>query len=254
MTRPRQPHMSLSTVTEETLHIGQALQHARKQAGYTLDDISETLCINQAYLIAIENLDKEALPPIGYSLGFIKSYAKHVGLDPQHAVNRYKIDSEAQQNKGIGASPHFVLRKQITLPKGFVAAVTLVSCFSVLALWYASAREPVYAAQTSLSINPLTENSLSGSNIISIPVSPISDDPEAVSLLATGPSWVEIKDETGAVILSRIMITGETFNTQIDKGLILSVRDGGAVDLYRAGDLIGPLGLKGQSLKNIALR
>jgi len=46
------------------------------------------------------------------------------------------------------------------------------------------------------------------------------------------------------------MVPGEIFETTKQNLPIVSLRDAGAIELYIGGERVGPLGIKGQSLKD----
>jgi len=226
-------------------HIGDALRDARLEIGQSLADISASLHIQENYLSAIERLDKLSLPSLGYVLGFVRTYALHLKLDAVDAVARYKIDIECPQNMGISDSPHFVSKRKIRIPKGSFAAGTVLSCFFVLVSWYG------------------WKSDARSAQVVAKPVSAVQNwgfeavlptvDPDIISLKAIGPSWVQVKDANGTVLISRIMVPGELFETSIDNAPLLSLRDAGAIELYIGGQRIGPIGQKGASAKGIPL-
>jgi cytoskeleton protein RodZ len=69
--------------------LGGYLQRERVKQGYTLDDIAEQTRINLTTLQAIESNDRARMPAEVFSKGFIKIYAKFLGLDVQDAMERY---------------------------------------------------------------------------------------------------------------------------------------------------------------------
>ena len=75
--------------------IGSDLREAREQRGITLRDISERTKIRQAVLRAIENDDFQGLPGSVIMRGFLKLYAREVGLDPDDVGRRYTAQIEA---------------------------------------------------------------------------------------------------------------------------------------------------------------
>ena len=85
------------------------------------------------------------------------------------------------------------------------------------------------------------------------PLEPTQNDPDLISLKAIGPSWVQVKDKNGNVLISRVMVPGEIFETKRQNLPLLSIRDAGAVELYIGGTRIGPIGQQGASAKNIPL-
>ncbi|NNE58883.1 MAG: DUF4115 domain-containing protein [Hellea sp.] len=198
--------------------------------------IATKLKIQQSFVQAIEALDRQALPPIGYVLGYVRSYAGFVGLDPKEAVEDFKTDSEVPENLGMRDRPHFVPKHQIRLPKGFFAASTVLSCAAVLAFWYSSKM----SAQSS-ALNMFSEIRPASASTVMVP----AVDPETMIIKATAPSWVEIKDENGKIIISRILITGESWEAHRDTNITLSARDAGAIEIYMGDKLVGSLGAKG---------
>ena len=73
-------------------NIGEVLKAARRLKDEPLKSIAAKLRISEPYLKAIETMDSNNLPEQVYALGFVRSYAHYLGLDPQDAVNRFKQD------------------------------------------------------------------------------------------------------------------------------------------------------------------
>src|SRR3990167_4384306 len=91
------PADAFGPTEEPSLHygpdIGAALKSAREFRGLSLQDVSDATRIRRTYLGAIEDMRLEELPSRPFTLGYIKAYAKHLGLDPEEAVNRFKESS-----------------------------------------------------------------------------------------------------------------------------------------------------------------
>ena len=60
-------------MSEAAQHIGETLRARRVELGLSLSDIAQTTHLREDYIMAIERLDQESLPAIGYVLGFILS-------------------------------------------------------------------------------------------------------------------------------------------------------------------------------------
>ena len=225
-------------------HIGDILRAAREDAGLSLADISAELHIQSVFLEAIEKLDTAALPSIGYVLGYVRAYAMRLGLDGKDSVERYKTDSQVPENLGMRDAPHFVPKRQVRLPKGFFAALTVVSFAVMLTFWYGAQQNgPSGALGTSSGLN--------GTNVSTEAPAPV--DPDLMMFKATAPTWAEIKDESGKTLISRIFVTGESWQTDVDNNVSLSARDSGALDLYLGGERIGALGRKGIPMTDVPM-
>lgn len=70
--------------------IGDVLRKAREAIDTSLDDISALLKIRSDHLQALENDDFERLPGSVYAIGFIRTYATHLGLNAGELIERYK--------------------------------------------------------------------------------------------------------------------------------------------------------------------
>lgn len=228
-------------------HIGTELRATREDTGQTLEQVSKTLHISETYLRAIEELDTETLPSLGYVLGFMRSYAKYLGFDVASAVARYKVESEIPRDLGMRASPHYVSRRNIRLPRGSIAAFMTLTAFAFLAGWYGMNTK---AQASAPEISDIIPDAVLG---LTMPV-PTTGDPQIVSLRAISSTWVQISDDKGNVLTSRIFVPGEIFEAKIADNYTFSARDGGALELYRAGDLVGPVAIKGASIKGVSLR
>lgn len=69
--------------------VGETLKAARKEKGYTLDDLQQITKIQKRYLVAIEEGNLEVLPGNFYARAFIKQYADTVGLDGEKLLADY---------------------------------------------------------------------------------------------------------------------------------------------------------------------
>lgn len=230
---------------DEHKHIGQTLHARRLALGLTVSDIAATTHLREDYILAIERMDQEALPAIGYVLGFVRSYAKGLGLDPNQAVAQYKKDAALAESMALHGSPHFVFRRQIRLPRGFAPAISVLAAVALLGTWYGLNTAAVAEPTTSPIILPLDD--------IETPVSPIMEE-GMITLRMRAPSWIEITDSDGTPIISRIFVSGETWQGPSSEGYMVSVRDAGAVELFDGTRLIGPLGAKGEPLSQVVIQ
>lgn len=89
-----------------TLHfgrdIGEALKAVREHQGLSLEEVAERTRVRRAYLGAIEDMRLELLPNRPFTIGYIRSYAEALGLDPDEAAYRFKAD-EPVLDEGLHA-------------------------------------------------------------------------------------------------------------------------------------------------------
>ena len=72
-----------------SLTLGEKLRQAREERGITISEVAEQTRISPHYLELIENDDYRTLPGGIFNKGFVKSYAKYVGIDEVEALQDY---------------------------------------------------------------------------------------------------------------------------------------------------------------------
>jgi len=69
--------------------LGEKLRLAREQHGISISEVAENTRISPHYIKSIENDDYKPLPGGIFNKGFIKSYARFVGIDENEALQDY---------------------------------------------------------------------------------------------------------------------------------------------------------------------
>lgn len=70
--------------------LGSLLKSARTKAEVTLDQAEKEIKIPAKYLLALENGDYAGLPAEAYNIGFVRTYAQFLRLDPEKVVGLYR--------------------------------------------------------------------------------------------------------------------------------------------------------------------
>lgn len=224
-------------------HIGESLRARRHALDLSIEDVYEGTHIRPEFLLAIETLDIDSLPSVGYVLGYIRTYANFLGLDGADAVARYKVDSAVPENLGMRSAPHFVPKHRLRLPRGIIPALGVIGFAVMLGVWYGG-----YNTTVALEPTVPTVSTLSGKVSESEPA-----DPDMITLTATAPSWIEVKNKNGKTLVSRIFVTGERYAAPKGAGYTVSVRDAGAVSYRIGAQDSGALGAQGTPLRDVPL-
>lgn len=77
--------------------LGEKLRKAREEKGISISEVAEQTRISPLYLDAIDADNFKPLPGGIFNKGFIRSYAKYVGVDEQEALDDYKRMSAASE-------------------------------------------------------------------------------------------------------------------------------------------------------------
>ena len=73
--------------------LGDAMRGERATMGKSLLDVQRELRIKAAYISAIENADASAFESPGFIAGYVRSYARYLKMDPEHAYERFCAES-----------------------------------------------------------------------------------------------------------------------------------------------------------------
>ena len=69
--------------------LGEKLRQARLERGISISEVAEQTRISPLYLEAIDVDNYKTLPGGIFNKGFVRSYAKYVGVDEQEALQDY---------------------------------------------------------------------------------------------------------------------------------------------------------------------
>lgn len=71
------------------LRLGDIMRGERATLGKSLLDVQRELKIKASYIAAIENSDPSAFETPGFVAGYVRSYARYLGLDPEWAFSKF---------------------------------------------------------------------------------------------------------------------------------------------------------------------
>ncbi len=114
---------------------GSYLKRERELRGISLEEISNATKIRKSILDAIENDRVEELPSEIFVIGFIKAYARHIGLDPEDVVTRYRGFQNAEEAKDeelIAGEKDFERKEPYYVVKFAVLALLVITGLGLL--------------------------------------------------------------------------------------------------------------------------
>jgi cytoskeletal protein RodZ len=85
--------------------VSDILREAREQKKLTFEEVESATKIKKSYLRSIENGDFANLPSESYALGFVKNYAKYLGLPMNTIAPLFR--REYEEKKHISIVPEF---------------------------------------------------------------------------------------------------------------------------------------------------
>ena len=123
--------------------LGARLRRQRIARGWSLEEASTRCGVGRDFLGALERHDLSALTTIGYGLGYVRAYARVLGLDAKQCVADFKHDSADAYEFDRPDQPHFVPKRRVRLPRGTVPALSVVAAVVMLGTWYGVQLETV---------------------------------------------------------------------------------------------------------------
>ena len=119
---------------------GERLQREREMRGITLEEMSESTKISSRSLRALETEEFDKLPGGIFNKGFVRAYARHVGMDEDQAVADFVAASGDEKDQSLPdppASPPVVLGQRAEGHANWHAFALLILLLSsaVVAAW-----------------------------------------------------------------------------------------------------------------------
>jgi len=242
--------MSDTEVAEAELPLdnaGARLLRAREAAGMSRAQACAVLRIPERHLVAIETGDYAALPARTYAVGFSRSYAKVVGLDPVEIVNAVRRELDAQEP----AEPRRTVQTfepgdPARVPGGGLVWLAALGIVAVLVAVFFFAR-PMIAPAVELP------------SIIETPSpAPVPAAPPAagtVVFTAMAPRvWVKFTDAAGNQLLQKELVQGESWTVPADQADVrLATVRPDALAITVNGQPVPKLSEQAQSINNVSV-
>ncbi len=86
------------------LRLGDVMRGERATLGKSLLDVQRELKIKATYIAAIENADVSAFETQGFVAGYVRSYARYLGMDPDAAFAKFCVEANFQVAHGMSAA------------------------------------------------------------------------------------------------------------------------------------------------------
>jgi cytoskeletal protein RodZ len=227
--QPNRQRMWLPGSDAETISFGTWLRRQRELREISLREIADVTKISIRYLEALEQDRFDVLPAPVFAKGFLREYARYVGLDPDEVVNSYLTAQEdvepvdqpeprgSQRRSGrLEKTSGLLLTFAVVILLGVVAG--LAYCMERAETEAAPEPPPIAAPPVQVAPARIEEERQ--------PRSPAS--PLIVTIDFTGECWVEaIIDEDRQI--SELHVPGESLRLEAQQQVVLTLGDPEAV-------------------------
>jgi len=252
--------------------LGQTLQLKREKKKLSVQDVAAKLCIKVIYLQALENGHYYAFPSRVYGIGFLRSYAKFLGLDADALVAQFNQETADLKEEPMDI---LVVDRQLRLPSHKTLWILFaLICFAVL-VWSVVSEILSPEVFSNIALPELDKAVISDDVVIDVTqeVPAIADEVsvptkteeivaevaeskpavrefdskilenEKVVFVATREVWFEVMNtETGKKILAKAMAPNEYFVPSSDLSVLTISTGREGVVLYQNGKKIKTFG------------
>ena len=252
----------------ELASFGEELRREREIRGISLKEIADATKISKRFLEAIERNDHKTLPAPMFTRGFVREYARYVGLNAEDMVNRYNF--AAAKDDRIEKPPH-VEKYAVTPPRDISPkpapkrgipspfarvdrnAVILVAILIALAgVAYWAVRHRRASESEAETTPPIAVTATKAAAPVPALAPPETSDPSKLhmTLEVTANSWVTLEAD-GKTVVNTEMSQGErkTFDAA-EEFRFRTIGNAAGVALTINGVTIPPLGEDGEVVKN----
>jgi len=236
---PRQPPWEKEAGGGESGSFGDWLRRQREMREISLRDIADRTKISLRYLEAMENDRFDLLPAPIFAKGFLREYARYVGLSPDDVVNHYlsvhhpeELATDPKEDTRVRHRPKAIDPGQPPVQRSWsygliLALIGVVLLVLVAAIAYFADRrheEPVSSAQApAIAAPPALVQSAPPA-----PPPPAPGAPLEISLDFSKDCWVEAVTD-GKNRFSELRVQGEALQLQAQQSLVLTLGNAGAV-------------------------
>jgi cytoskeletal protein RodZ len=217
------------------MSLGERFRAAREQRGLTLSEVAEHLRIRSVYLAAIEDENWSAIGAPVYTRGFLRTYARYLGLDPEEAVTEFNRAAGAATSPEP-SSPLISAREPRSLgPLIWIASAVALALIGFVVYLYVS---PPKVQQTAAAVTAAP--SAAPATPLSVATPPGLPQTQTLAIHLTAPSWLRVTVD-GNVSIEGTFPAGTT-KTFHGKSALVRVGNAGGVEITVDGKTVGKLG------------
>lgn len=224
------PHLRVVSDTDADAapvhqRIGDEIRAARENTGFTLEQVSRETRVHISHLRAIEEMTPGLLGAPVYAKGYIKAYARFLGMDEQTTLDRYLSECAA-----ILKDPEKVEIAQPASSKARKLPVAVpVLGILVVALVGGAAAVLLSGGDKSRAVITDTAGADANGGVTSEPVAP------QLRVVALKRSHLIVRSANGTKFVDRDFYTDEFYAPRVGSGWTVTADDGAAFE-WRLGD------------------
>ena len=251
--------------------VGELLKHEREAQGKSIEDVGKATKMSRLILEALEADHFSALPAPVYVKGHLRTYARFLGLSEDAVVDKYLRFTQQQGNEELDEWDAVELElheEKRRVGRRWVWIAVAVAVVTTVIVWQTVFRSPA-ASEPETSIgagtNTDTDADAEAEADISTPAATPSPVRETVVddtliewhklellVVARERTWLSVSID-GEPVADLTLERGEQRRWDADEFFQLDVGNGGGLELYLDGELLGTAGSSSRLVEGLVV-
>ena len=259
-----QPHDAAS----ELASFGEELRREREIRGISLKEIADATKISKRFLDALERNDHKTLPAPVFTRGFVREYARYVGLNAEEMVNRYNFaaanDDRIEKPPPVAKyaqtppkdiSPRPAAKRGIPsaitrVDRGVIWAIFIFVALAGVAYWAVQKRGERDRAEAATNVPVTTSRAAAAPPAAAASVPKPDDSKLRMTLEVTANSWVTLEADGKTVLNTEVNAGDKRDFEAADEFKFRTIGNAAGLTLTLNGARVPPLGDDGEVVKN----
>ncbi len=253
--------------------VGQILLIERNSKSLSIKDISIELKISKSIIVDLENDNIKNDSDIVFNIGHLRSYSNFLGLDTDIIIENFKDQVSFNIKDDKKNITPIVENNFIKIEKFFAASLILIIFTSFYFLFIdqndneinfalvpdiPESLEPIVEKANTLNNNLSQSNDINKSDLINnssaIASIEFDDDVTTVATLKMlNPTWLQLRDESNNIVLSKLMDKDEEFSYELKLNYNITAGNAGNILVLIDGDVRGKIGKYGDIIDSFVL-
>lgn len=254
----------------ELASFGEELRREREIRGISLKEISDATKVSRRFLEAIERNDHRTLPAPAFTRGFVREYARYLGLNADEMVNRYNsaaaTDDRVEKPPAIARYPQTLPRDIRPRPprkrgippvwsridRSAVALVFTAAALAAVAWWAVKNRafDPA-GREEPQNVPTVTAKVVAPSGVRPQAAAVPQDDSRLhLTVETTAASWITLEADGATVFNEELPAGGKRVFEAADEFRFRTIGNAGGVSVVLNGTLVPSLGGEGEVVRN----
>tara|TARA_X000000950_G_C13723540_1_gene581259 strand:- start:124 stop:915 length:792 start_codon:yes stop_codon:yes gene_type:complete len=254
--------------------VGEILSIGRNSKNLLINDVANELKISKSIIINLENNNIKNDPDIIFNIGHLRSYSNFLELDSDTIIEKFKNDLSFNLKEEKKNITPIVENNFFKIEKFFATFIIFILFTSFYFLFINQNDDEINFAlvpDIPESLEPIVEkaytfnnDNLSQSDDInkkdlinnSSAIASVEFNKD-VSTVATlkmlNPTWLQLRDESNNIILSKLMDKDEEFSYQLNLKYNITAGNAGNILVLIDGDVRGKIGKYGDIIDSFVL-